>query len=800
MSTNSGPNGTRNVNAHNTNAPTNGNLAPYDGNNTNALTNQNLTPNDGNNTNPLGPQVPLTAINLAELNQQRENYVQPPATVNERLAQARNFLSDEDINLCREFTEYHQQIDDILRGLSEGKQVCDVGLYKQVQDMTRVHQTRMDKLKYPIAKQVSPSLLASYSSRLPSNDPTAIAEAHLAFRKDDHAPFTINRKPDHAEFVHAFRTNDETGRKLRNIEHQAYLGTLSRPKLVNTYVEENSFEQRALKRGRRRAALQVALRTFAENREQHFSGGWMHRVVSLPQPPVVTLDEPRMCQAALESERSAEPDAYEWTKKNFGFQQGQKQLEQWVNTERAEVQGSTITPNDKSMLFSEPAVFYKPTQRRGVVKARQERRLIRLARVTFALVARAGLSDVSRATGGDAPSTHEALVFIRAIQEGLIDGGTNETQDVPTATQITMIQQYAKSGGQLLQIGSDGGNGDSALSDSELARLEACPEEGLSEPNGETTDFLRRLRIELFNLIEQSENVDSEDNSQMTEDQDRQALVNFREDLARDTSTTTTARKFFTLQELAEPLNGTDGLPDIDRAKSLLTDKILTENHEDVRSRKLQHNKVWSFSSKLPARSKARNFFSLEKWSAPPPFVPTTAAQETTGKRKASIAPETAPGPKRLRKETTAAQTTGGKRKATSDPETAPAPKRSQNAVDYRSLDPNDTNPSRRLAPEEIGFQVVKEKSHEPVLEVGSGKLMPPEIKNFNFKRHGQVLENAPDPVEKRLKGPPKFPFGETSATSAAMTTQIGLHLRDGKRSLSTSVLMEDNTDDSNHC
>ncbi|KAI9872827.1 MAG: hypothetical protein M1830_001147 [Pleopsidium flavum] len=825
--TNPGPNGTQNVTApnidaptnanippndgSNTNAPTtqyiapdegnnthgqtNGNLTPDDGNNDNAPTKQTIIPNDGNNTNAStmqivvptdskdtiapGQQVPLTASNLAQLNPRKEKYVQPPATIDERLAQARNFLSDEDVNLCKEFTEFHQLVDDLLRALSEERQQCDVNLYNQVQDMMRVHQRRMNKLKYPLAEQVKPGLLRPYSSRLPSNDPTAMAQARLAFRKEDHAPFTIDRKPDHARFVRPFRTIDDTGRNLRKIESDAYYQTLLEPGLVNAYVEENSFEQRALKRGRRRAALQKALRAFADNREQHFKGGWMHRVVSLPQPPAATFNEPQMSQSALESERPAEPEAFEWTKKNLAFQQGQKQLEQWVNTERAQIQGNIITSDDKNMFSPEPAVFYKPTQRRGVVKARQERRLFRLARMAFAILAQTSSYHVSRATGKEAPSAPEAQVMITALSEGLIDDTMEEIEDVPTANQIMVIQQYAKSGGQLLQRGSDGGGDEAALSDSELARLDACYEEGLAEPNEEIAGLLRRLGTEFFGLIEQANDVGWENNNPMTKDEDKQALVNFREDLARDTSTTTTARKFFSLRELAQPLNGTDASLDVGEAKNLLTDRILIEHNEDLCSRRLQHDKIWSFTSKLPTRSKAQNFFSLEKWSAPPPFAPETVTQEKEGTTGASTARGTGLQQKRPRNEITAAQTTKGKRKATSDPESVPALKRSQNAVDYRSLDPTDETPSRRLAPEEIGFQVVKEKSHEPVPEVGSGMLMPAEIKEFNMKKHGQVLENAPDPVEKRLKGPPKFPFGETSTTSAALNTQIRLHLGD---------------------
>ena len=59
---------------------------------------------------------------------------------------------------------------------------------------------------------------------------------------------------------------------------------------------------------------------------------------------------------------------------------------------------------------------------------------------------------------------------------------------------------------------------------------------------------------------------------------------------------------------------------------------------------------------------------------------------------------------------------------------------------------------------------------------------MPPEIMDFDVQKHGQILENAPDPREKRMKGEARFPFGETNTTSLAMNTQIGMELGRSKR------------------
>jgi len=648
--------------------------------------------------------------------------------------------------------------------------------------MLRVHKAHMDRLDKPIPERVDSERLARYSTRLPTQDPAGMEATRCALRKEDHAPFTIDRKPDHAKFVQAFRTDDKGGQSLREVEHRAYFQTLKDPRLISEYLKDTTYEERAFKRGRRRAALQLALRAIGGNEEQTFKGDWMQRIVSLPQPPTVKAEEPRLCQGLPESERPLEPHRFAWTKWNIEFQQGQSQLVTWVNDERAQNRASL--GNTDGQVPTKPLTFYKPTQKQSIVAYRRERRIARLTQVAFGVLVRVSYDRLSKGIEDpQAPSSPEAQVLIGAMTQGLIDGDANTTRDVPTATQIGLLQQYAKAGGQLLQNGADGDPTRSPLNDTELIHLETCSVESLSQPEDDNRTLLRTLRVELLNLINAVQTGNPRDYSDEDTNLDKETLRTFREDVIGESSTRTAGERFLSTGELANPLNIVKVLV-AGEIRNLTTDRVLTENNEDVRDRSLEHRKIWSFSTTLPEISKIQNYFSMEKWPTSSRSVPSTqtTAQTTTGKRKATMALETEPAAKRLRDEYTP-QATGGKRKATTDPEGAPTPKRSAHAADYRSRDPTDTRPSRRLAPEEFGFRVVRDNSHgNNELRAGAGDLMPPEIMDFDVQKHGQILENAPDPREKRMKGEARFPFGETSTTSLAMNTQIGMELGRSKR------------------
>lgn len=725
-------------------------------------------PDDDDDPDFSGPHDPLTFGNLDGWNGPSETYVLPPPTVEDRLKQALNYLSDEDANLCMKFPEQHRQVEDFLRTLAKDKTPCDSGLYRQVRAMLDIHRDRMDKLHDPVPDHVDTTLLIPWSARLPSGHPEAKAAAHETFRRDDHAPFTLDRKHDQADFVRSLRSKDKDGETIRKAERIAYSQAMQSRKYVVEEVDGTSFEKRAKARGRRRAAVQNALNMFAGNEEQQFEGGWLHRVVSLPQPPISGPEEPQMYVGAPQGERQSDANAYEWTNKNITFQKTQEQLKTLIenNHERAGTHISAAVTR-----------FPKPVNKPSVIAARRLGRLTRLVDLAFEVLLRLGIHDFEKAKEDTKPpASPEARILSVAATEGGFDPAADAVQEVPTSNKMHLLELYIKFGGQLLHpVSHDDGVEVRPLTDQELRDLRRCTVERLCNPDEKTSNLMQRLGGELFRRLEDVQGIHSSEYHERANDGHMEALANLRTSLAAKSAKAVNSKLFPSLQELAQSMSASRALPSVELATKLLTDRSLLENHLAFPDSKVDHDDMWAFSTKLPDASRTRNFFSMERWLPGPRHVPNTQAQSTG--LPANLLPARSLGHKNVD-----VTTTGEKRKATSQTEGAPQSKRSQYAADYKSSSPDDPGSPPRSASEEIGFDAIKEDVGEVIPKPGKGVLMPPEIKSFRLKRDARVLEDARDPLEKFIPGPVRFPFAETGTLAAAMNMQIDFHLGHCKR------------------
>lgn len=466
-----------------------------------------------------------------------EEWQRPKATVNERLKQARIFLSDEDANLSLNFEVHHRQIDNFLRKLADDEIECDVGVYNEVYDMLRVHQIRMDKLKNRDLERTEHRPAARLSQRLSLggiDDRIALPGAPL---RDDHPPFTIERPPDLTVFLQALCGNTSRGQTLRKVESEGRQEVLRDPSLVDDILEERAsmsqdekFEIRARKRGRRRAAIENALCSFATNDEQHYEGGWQQNFLRLRSKPLVRRPESVLTIGTGKENEGHYTPPYRWTKRYLAFLKYQK----------------------------------------------------------------------------SAP----------------------------------------------------------------LSRV-----------------------------------------------------------------------KERTLQELAQPLSETRPVFSEDRALELIEAAMLKELHENRPPRKVKYSHDWSLVAKLPELDKKIHYFTPGRWRSVPE-EPVTSAK---------------------------------KRKAEEALATKPRRRRNNSAVAYKPLGSPSDPLSRRLPAEELGFKEYEEDSREHTPEIGTGNLMPPEMKEFDFQRDGSVLENVPDREERHYSGAASFMFGETGYLSALMSREIAM-------------------------
>jgi hypothetical protein len=239
------------------------------------------------------------------------------ATVNDRLKEARLFLADEDLNFHKDFEAKVQEIDDLLRRLSEKEIPCDVQLYEEVKLMMKVHHDRMDTQSGMLVPFNEPKNLP-FSRRLPTEDPIQKAMAALAYRKDDHPPFTLKTNSDDTEFWKAINGKDKQGEILRLKQVQACLSSLTEPSSTIKQLPEEDFANRASNRGKQATALQIALQSFARNHEQHFGDKLENRVIDTPKVDVIAPKEPVLSSIGNESINRVAEQIRRRKRKSFG--------------------------------------------------------------------------------------------------------------------------------------------------------------------------------------------------------------------------------------------------------------------------------------------------------------------------------------------------------------------------------------------------------------------------------------------------------------------------------------------------
>lgn len=233
--------------------------------------------------------------------------------------------------------------------------------------MLRVHQSQIEQHNNPGLPPITDRLIPTQSTRLALIDTSDRAQLRGAPLREDHPPFTIDRPDDHDIFREGLRAPTDRGRELRRIETNGYNGVLQDPSHVRLplevrreQTEHGRFNIRATQRGRTRAAVQIALHSFATNREQHFVGSRRHRVLRLPAEP---LPEPSVPAMALPAEgaQGSSNDPFQWTKKVM-------ELQKRINK-------SSRHPTAKP-----------PSQSRGIFKAACKARLIYLITDLFNLL------------------------------------------------------------------------------------------------------------------------------------------------------------------------------------------------------------------------------------------------------------------------------------------------------------------------------------------------------------------------------------------------------------------------------
>lgn len=273
-----------------------------------------------------------------------------PQTVNDKLRQAKNFLSDKDANRRLEFPSRYEKIDKFLQLIAKERIECDGKLYDEVQAMVQVHRSRVNRAKVQNTRRPDSSLPPLQSDRLSLIDTSVREHFPGAPLRDDHPPFTLERPVDQNLFIKALHSpaSGDSGAEARRaellkIESDGFLETLKNPSLVHEWIEESEsqtrderFNARATRRGRRRAAIRMALRSFATNCEQHHKGRWDRCDFRLPSSPVVKSPGGSLVFAKTKNSQKDSERSLSWTEKYQNYLQAQRDRPQDRNDRSSE--------------------------------------------------------------------------------------------------------------------------------------------------------------------------------------------------------------------------------------------------------------------------------------------------------------------------------------------------------------------------------------------------------------------------------------------------------------------------------
>lgn len=171
----------------------------------------------------------------------------PQPSINERLAQAKIFLADEDINRSLKFKEHLVEIEEYLKYVDEKKLDCDAKLHKDVKVMASVQRQWTDHMD----ASVDPRNIADntgvppYSTRLVDADTAMTLEGEreavglVTQMRPDHAPFTTDRSADQVKFLDELKKDAESAAEDINesenllfVEANAYSWALDQPALI----------------------------------------------------------------------------------------------------------------------------------------------------------------------------------------------------------------------------------------------------------------------------------------------------------------------------------------------------------------------------------------------------------------------------------------------------------------------------------------------------------------------------------------------------------------------------------------
>ncbi|KAH0543117.1 hypothetical protein FGG08_002543 [Glutinoglossum americanum] len=604
------------------------------------------------------------------LNVSSDHLLRPPDDTETALSISKNDLGLAEINLlaivrgCETEDLLESEIkaleDRIERIRTRQAHYCH-DLYYKATSMVRVQRNRLNR-ENPRLCPHDFRMQRPYSSRLPTPlEAKSYAKEDLL--EQDKAPFTIRRPDNQREFLHTLR--DPLNDEHRLLEQSAYDATLRDPaEIISKPLRLTSLRALAAERGIRRAALQLALRSFATNEEQRYSGESVYRCVPLPKPKQ-TLQNPALPTAETLYLHESDPFAY--TQSAVKLQTEQGWLAQLVESEER-VQDNL--PSICGIGLASGAQL----QRGSVLRGKLESLGRQLMAIGWTLVYEVSEQDITHHI-----SMEMGVAGLAVIPKML--------KNKPTKEHLIKIAEAWQAGfDSILRPGTRNQDMEVLLRDHQdivnipLSESERIALRALATapppPSISTIRITHNHSLMGFRAGRQFAQIRSHLNAKIFEkkirEYNRAVRAGFnrtREGVAELFPRFATAH-FQTSKDIAKPLTAGLPMPLNEReVVGLVRAQVVRENSEDKRHKKLDLTQLWSFADRLPPTRRDKVYFSMERW----PPKPDAEAPSRRSPKNVNV----------------------------------------YGAVGYRDLRASHNKPTFRLPPEEVGISLVPEASRE---------------------------------------------------------------------------------------
>lgn len=442
--------------------------------------------------------------------------------------------------------------------------------------------------------------------RLPPSDPAKVTKLQGQLQNDDLFPFSLEEGSDDEAFLAAFNDSGDEGTNLRRFDRDGFNEVISCPSLAarNPDLPDETFEQRAKKRGRDSAALQLALRLFCRNYEQHYGSLVDQRLVDFP--PTLT---PRIKQLKESSVR----DAFQCTKMNALFR-----AEQFEYENPKAIAMSTTSEKDLKAEDQHPSMI-DPTAWSGVRSANKEIEGILLQRLLWKIL----IMAAKRIHRGGGPQSLEEQ-FVQSQWDAIVTFQTDELR-YRSDIQDLVFEYITCLLGEEYQLGPSfsGRIYDYSVSSSSIRMLDSLT--SANEPSSIQNDLREKalcpvaMRV-LYLFSETSDNKANEKqgatmkaNEIIPPPEERVKYFKKQRKFLRNTTPGWKSKgKYLTLKEVVKPIRArlsvSEAAPDV----NILSSMLAVENTRNPKYYALDYDQIWVFSRELPTYSKVRNFFSLK--------------------------------------------------------------------------------------------------------------------------------------------------------------------------------------------